>query len=1090
MQNKKIQNSIISFMLIVSTILMPLSFIPKKVEAQSVSGYASGLAPMIATLPQCKEVINNGVKNLFNGISGLFSSDSSDSGGGTLGNMMSKKTQKGLLDQQWQIDHPSKLLFFESNENSLKSVSDSAANSFDNIQVFDTEANKKLDSLQKDSQEIKQSTESINTNSTCIQSIGRLIIKMLLQKLTISTVTWINNGFDGKPAFLQDPGKFFKDIARTEILQFGAEINDPKLFPFGKVWMKNTAAAFNNKFQDNAQYSLDKEIQKYDPKSSAETFREDFSQGGWNAWTAMTQSPANNPIGFKIIADNEIQKRLAGTTQSTAEQVHEALSQANGFLGDERCVDPPGITKTQEDAAWRETPSRKICNKHEYVTPGKMISDKATEVLGYQNNAYLNVEDLNDAVAAITDALLGQFSQYIYNKGFANIGTEGSDGTLIFDTSYSTGEYRSQTEKDFTPSQLSNSWLQANPDFDIRTDLTQALIDEQRTYSDKLKIQNRELISTTDNGDYKLNDDIKSSTYGQSNAYGLIPTIYQLDYCIPGPHPGWEDDSRRVLAAATNAILPETAESLKDLESEQVIDMVKAVGGTAAGLVAMSVLAAPAAALIGVAVGSSLFPVVGTVVGALVGFVVGFLIDLFAGDDPGLNVRTYYSGVIASFSGYLPDYGNENDARIPYISSKTGTVSVLNSMLDRYAIIMGKTYFSDPELLPTVRGEAIKNFEQLTGYAQMSKNNEDKIYSLKTTINILGEIKEKVDILNNKLEYSEANNGTYTKEDFENELKEQINAFARVSSDMVNGNDIFNVDDLTKQIIDKRNDIYVHLLKGPSGCEVEIEANSLKPADKQKKFMSAANKICPAGFSGAYPICTATKIDICPAGWTGTYPTCTATKKTCPAGWIGTYPDCSDTTGSGSCQTNWTGTYPTCKAPIERTSCPTGWEGTYPTCTAIKKACPDGYQELTELTLDGIYPTCLDRSNGGVYNEKGNWNNFDGNSIKRATYPFPILYDYNLLINNKIFDIPDPLNENETGAKVYNNKIPANYGSAGGPGFLNFIYFSSENQPGKGNNRRGAERLHIEDLVPQSQDDISSRDRSIGDIFEKMIGIY
>ena len=48
---------------------MPLSFIPKKAEAQiGISGYTSGLAPAIASLPQCKEVINSGIKSLFSGI--------------------------------------------------------------------------------------------------------------------------------------------------------------------------------------------------------------------------------------------------------------------------------------------------------------------------------------------------------------------------------------------------------------------------------------------------------------------------------------------------------------------------------------------------------------------------------------------------------------------------------------------------------------------------------------------------------------------------------------------------------------------------------------------------------------------------------------------------------------------------------------------------------------------------------------------------------------------------------------------------------------------------------------------------------------
>ena len=340
MQNKNFKNSIVSFILIVSTVLMPLSFLPKKAEAQiGIGGYASGLVPIITTLPQCKDVINSGISSLFNGINDLFSSIPTNDA-----------TEKAL-----GLDLGS-LAANKPDLSNLGSIASEAGDQFDSIKTSNPTLEKDIKEIKRDTKEVKASTASINANSTCIQSIGRLIIKMLLQKLTVSTVNWINSGFDGSPAFIQDPGKYFNDIAKNEILQFGLEINNPQLFPFGKAWMQNTAAAFNNKFQNNAQYSLDKIIQDTNPEFTAATFYQDFSQGGWNAWTAMTQIPANNPLGFKLMADNEIQKRLAGTTQSVAQNVRDALQQANGFLGDMRCVDsatgaPNGITQQQKSDA-------------------------------------------------------------------------------------------------------------------------------------------------------------------------------------------------------------------------------------------------------------------------------------------------------------------------------------------------------------------------------------------------------------------------------------------------------------------------------------------------------------------------------------------------------------------------------------------------------------------------------------------------------------------------------------------------------------------------------------------------------------------
>lgn len=806
MKNKNFKNSIISFVLILSTILAPLSFIPKKAEAQ-ISGYVGGLGPAIATLPQCQEIIGSGISSLFSGI----------------GNLLGDESLNNLANQAGEIG-----------ASSLEDVASSATSQFTGVNVnLPPTTEQKINAIKANTEATKQSTESLNANSSCIQSIGRLIIKMLLQKLTVSTVAWINSGFDGEPAFVQDPGKFFSDIAKNEILQFGIEINNPELFPFGQAWLQNTATAFNNKFQDNAQYSLNELIQETTPEFSAETFQEDFSQGGWNAWTALTQVPANNPIGFKLMADNEIQRRLAGTTQSVAQDFRDALQQSNGFLGDMRCSSNPDITQQQKrDAleAGEEDPCLASGGNWEYVTPGKLVSEAATNVMGYQNNAYLNVQDLNDAVAAIIDALLGQFSQNIYDNGFVNIGDQGIDGSLVYDSSYSGELYTTQVEKDFMPSQLASSWLQANPNFNIRTDLTQALIDEQRTYSDKLALQNKELLSTTDGKEYKIDE-----TTGISNAYGLIPTIYQLDYCIPGPHPGWENDSRKILAAATDAILPETQQSLENLDTEQVIGTVQSLLpgiGAAAGLA----LAATGGALATTFLfaGSFAGPL-GAIAGLVVGYLISFFIDLFSGSDPGLNVRTYYSAIIAGLTGVLPDFENDTDDRVINISSKQGTVQGLNIILNRYIEIMNKTYFSSSDMLPPITNEATISFNQLTGYGQMIKNNEDKIALLKTTVNILGDIKNEINLLNAKLEAGQDGDGfPFTEKDYEEGLQAQINAFGRLSADMVNGDDIANADNLLKQIIDKKEYIYKNLLKGPYGCEA-----FLSDPNNIKKFPSA-----------------------------------------------------------------------------------------------------------------------------------------------------------------------------------------------------------------------------------------------------------
>lgn len=988
MLKKYSYKSIVSSILIVGTILMPMSFLPKKAEAQlGVSGYTRGLAPAIAKLPQCGSTALGAIKGLFSGVVDLFSGET---GGSDEENNAAMTDYINNASMDYEINKAS-----ESLDSTASSLTIKAGSSPSNA-----ETNKLLKQVVDENKKLNKTSEEINNQSSCIASIGRLIAKMLLQKLTQSTVNWINSGYDGSPSFLQNPGKFFKDIADTQILQFGIEING--ISPFSKEWLRNQALAYRAKFADNARYSLEEMIAQTTPECKGtdgvvtgcdEAFSQDFSVGGWDAWTAMTQVPANNPLGAKLLFDNEIQKRLADTSQSVAKDTRDALQAANGFLGDQRCVSAQtgridyNVTRS-EDRAALDAGKPALCSTWIYVTPGKMVADAATTVLGYQNNSLLNVEDLNDAVAAISDAILNQFSSSIYEKGFANLDYQGIDGVLVFKNS--NADYRTQTQKDYIPSQLSSSWLQANPDFDIRKDLTQALIDEQRTYSDKLALQNKELMSTIDGKEYSpgvcpsepgwtgiypdcigpinLNFSIVgnpnttnkvcpvgftgtypvckgTSTYngGASNAYGLMPAIYQLDYCIPGPHPGWENDSRETL---NNISIPQ-----KEISPDQTTQIANGVVG----------------------VGLNFVPYVGPVLSSL--------FSVFSGKEEAktlsANIRNYYTSRFNALTGYQPqaprDAYDSNDPENVNMTTSEGVSFSLNGVLDRYINIMKKTYFSNPDMLPTIAKEAEKEFNQLPGYNQIIKDNKNKMLEIKTTVSILGEIKDAVDKLN-----ADYPNGG---EDYENALKAQINAFGRLSASMVNGDDIAKADDLAKQIVLKKDYIYKNLLKGPYGCEADLE----KP---QKNFPSAGI------------IANGTK---------------------------------------GVSTNNW-----------------------------------------------------ADKD----------WDKFNVNSVKRMTYPFPILYDYNNFASGTI--LPDPWN-GISGSKL--PKMPAeNKYSEYGPGFLSFVYFSAVyDDSGKYN---GSERLDLHGLVNDKCPGYQSCDLgyewvSVGKssikpggtwrgdgFFEKTIGIY
>src|SRR6185295_14837564 len=54
-----------------------------------------------------------------------------------------------------------------------------------------------------------------NLATTILQEVLRAVARKALQEITKSTVNWINNGFHGSPLFVETPGSFFQDIAKT-----------------------------------------------------------------------------------------------------------------------------------------------------------------------------------------------------------------------------------------------------------------------------------------------------------------------------------------------------------------------------------------------------------------------------------------------------------------------------------------------------------------------------------------------------------------------------------------------------------------------------------------------------------------------------------------------------------------------------------------------------------------------------------------------------------------------------------------------------------------------------------------------------------
>ncbi|MFZ2205669.1 MAG: hypothetical protein WAV23_03705 [Minisyncoccia bacterium] len=651
------KKSIISFLL-VGAILVPYFGTAQNAYAQfnygsgnttsgqqGVSYYMKMAGPMIPKLQGCKDVMKNGIAKGVNAIKGLFN-----------------KGENKVTDK-------------------LQDKLGLATTIVQSVPTDSETANNKLGDINSTTKGVKSTADLTASNKLCLDSVGKMIAKMLIKTLTDSTIKWINTGNFGESFWPKDRQTFFQDFAKNEILKFNSEINNATLYPFGRAFMQNQALSLKSHFAQNAQYSLNKVIQDTTPEYTSLSFTTDFSAGGWNAWSALTQVPANNPIGFNLQASNELQARLEGTVQTAAQNVRDTLKEAGGFLGQEQCASNHAITRqTEKQALIEGNPhlvpgtsdydnwnNDNVCQKWEYVTPGGMIAQAATKLMDDEKDQLLSVTDLNDAIAAILDAAISKWGGELMDQGLASLSPVSANEQ--FDLTDPTGNNgQTQVEQDFPPGS-NTTWLSENPDFNIQTDITQALIDTQRTYVSKIENYNKELEA-------------------------LIRTIYQLDYCMPGPHPEWEEDSSANLEIIGNTILSDIQPPLSD---------------------------------------------VATIAGKILdpsGIIFGYLSD----KKEKKEISAYIAQLLKTMIGANGFGDTETNDKL----TRESAVTFLNGMYDAYKKTIDK-YYTDPNKMPITWKESVQKFNQVPGYQQIIENNKSEIIFQNANITKLKTLKEAID---------------------------------------------------------------------------------------------------------------------------------------------------------------------------------------------------------------------------------------------------------------------------------------------------------------------------------------------------------
>ena len=242
------------------------------------------------------------------------------------------------------------------------------------------------------------------TKDTVLDGVAYALGEVAIQVVTNDIVTWINSGFHGSPAFVQDLGGFFTDVADRVAGGLIQDLGGGFLCsPFSADIRYTIEVGY---YQSSSSVLADKFSCKLsDIKGNVDAFIDgQFDQGGFNRFFDIAVRPENNPYAVTFGIRQEIETQVNGAVQRESK----LLDFGNGFLSKRECLQG-------------ETPPQ--CTGP-VVTPGEVINSQLENALGLSFGRLSVADEINEIVGA----LLGQVVQQALGGVGGLVGASSSSG--------------------------------------------------------------------------------------------------------------------------------------------------------------------------------------------------------------------------------------------------------------------------------------------------------------------------------------------------------------------------------------------------------------------------------------------------------------------------------------------------------------------------------------------------------------------------------------------------------------------------------------------------------------------------------------
>jgi len=226
-------------------------------------------------------------------------------------------------------------------------------------------------------------------------SIAWCIVNAMIEYIANATIAWANSGFNGNPAFIQNPERFFSELADYEAgkiirdIAYGASDGQVNVCqPFKVTVALNLAQSYRGSGKAGKLYDYRAMSCKLSDIAQNNFFGSNSSgfsgkDINWQLWYDVTQNDANNPYGTYIKASEAL--RDAVTLKNN--ELKFELDINNGWLSFKKCKD-----NNPED-----------CN---ITTPGNLIQDQLNSTLNLPKGRLEMANKFDQMITAIVNNLI------------------------------------------------------------------------------------------------------------------------------------------------------------------------------------------------------------------------------------------------------------------------------------------------------------------------------------------------------------------------------------------------------------------------------------------------------------------------------------------------------------------------------------------------------------------------------------------------------------------------------------------------------------------------------------------------------------